>query len=371
MKFDLDEELGALAELAREVLGSEATTERVRDVERSESRWDEKLWGTLAETGLLGAFLAEEHGGAELGLSAASVVLMEQGRHVAPIPLWSHVVAAYVLARFGADADTARLLEGCADGSRRLTVALEEFGVDPREPALRAERDDFGIWRLSGQKALVPGMDGAAAVLVSAQAVGSPALFLVRDGAAGVTAQDIPVTSREISATLTFDDVEATAVGEPGGPALRVALSAARIALAAMQVGVTEGALAHAVSYLSERVQFGRPLGSFQAVQHQLADCWIDIEAMRLAMWQAVTALTDDAESDAAEHAALVAAWWSSHAGLDTVHRVQHVHGGMGVDVDYPVHRHFLWGKQIANSIGGEESALEQLGKSLPKEVGA
>jgi acyl-CoA dehydrogenase len=121
-----------------------------------------------------------------------------------------------------------------------------------------------------------------------------------------------------------------------------------------------------AASYLSERVQFGRPLGSFQAVQHQLADCYIDIEAMRVTLWQAVTALED---GEAAERAVLVAKWWAGEGGWNVVHRVQHVHGGIGVDTDYPVHRHFLWGRQIATTLGGAAAGLSRLGELLARET--
>ena len=111
---------------------------------------------------------------------------------------------------------------------------------------------------------------------------------------------------------------------------------------------------------MSVREQFGRPLGSFQAVQHQLADCWIDVDAMRLTLWQAL--------EDGTRRSALVAKWWCDQAGLDVVHRVQHVHGGIGVDVDYPVHRHFLWGKQISSTLGGSAAALADLGDLIAAE---
>ncbi len=141
-----------------------------------------------------------------------------------------------------------------------------------------------------------------------------------------------------------------------------------------MQLGVTRGALAHATSYLSERRQFGRPLGTFQAVAHQLADCHIDIEAAGVTLWQAATRLddADGADADPADHdpadldrTALVAKWWATDAGQRVVHRVQHVHGGIGVDLDYPVHRHYLWGKEIAGTLGGPGADLDRLGAVL------
>jgi alkylation response protein AidB-like acyl-CoA dehydrogenase len=98
-------------------------------------------------------------------------------------------------------------------------------------------------------------------------------------------------------------------------------------------------------------------------VQHQLADCYIEIEALRVTLWQAVADLDDG--GDDARAAALVAAWWAGEGGLNVVHRVQHVHGGIGVDTDYPVHRHFLWGKQLAGTLGGPSAVLARLGAVL------
>ncbi|HLV73608.1 MAG TPA: acyl-CoA dehydrogenase family protein, partial [Vulgatibacteraceae bacterium] len=113
---------------------------------------------------------------------------------------------------------------------------------------------------------------------------------------------------------------------------------------------MAQGALRLAADHLSAREQFGRPLATFQAVQHQLADCYIEIDALRVCLWHAISLI---AAGEDAESAVLVAKWWADEGGLNVVHRTQHLHGGIGVDVDYPVHRHFLWGKQISGTLGG------------------
>src|SRR5690606_33942978 len=136
------------------------------------------------------------------------------------------------------------------------------------------------------------------------------------------------------------------------------------VALAAQQVGVGTAAVAQAVSYLNDRHQFGRPLATFQAVSHQLADCYIDLEAMRVTLWQAASAL--DAGGDCGT-ATLVAKWWATDGGQRVVHRTQHVHGGIGVDIDYPVHRYLLWGKQIAATLGSASADLARLGDLLAR----
>ncbi len=367
MDFHLDEQLLAVQSLAREILSDRAGTDRVREVETTATRVDEALWTELARAGLLGLALPEEYGGAGLGLDAVCVLLEEQGRTVAPVPLWSAAVAATAVARHGSPGQRARLLPGCADGSSRIALALEEFApAEPAAPGTTAVADGTR-WRLTGLKAAVPSPGGAEHVLVSATTPDGPGLFLVEANAGSWQAAE--TTTRDLAGHLTLSGAAGDRVGPAGADVLGWTLRRATVALAAVQVGVAEGALRLAASYLSERHQFGRPLGAFQAVQHQLADCWIDIDAMRVTLWQAVGVLTDVlADGTDAERAVQVAKWWAGQAGLDVVHRVQHVHGGIGVDVDYPVHRYFLWGKQVAGTLGGAGAALDDLGAFLARE---
>ncbi|MFJ4903559.1 acyl-CoA dehydrogenase family protein [Streptomyces sp. NPDC088727] len=365
MDFSLGEELEAVRGLAREILTDRVTPERLREVESSPTRVDESLWTDLASAGLLAAVLPEQDGGAGLGMAGLCVLLQEQGRRVAPVPLWPALTGALTVAAYGSAAQRTELLPGLVDGTARPTLALEEFGpADPLAPRTSAVRDGPGR-RLTGVKAVVPSPAGARHVLVTAATGSGPGLFLVRSDAAGVSREYAETTSRDMSAHLTFDGAPAEQVGTPGDGAVEHLLRNAYLALAAVQVGVAEGALAHAAAHLSGREQFGRPLATFQAVQHQLADCYIDIEAMRVTLWHAVDALAPPFDATAADRAALVAKWWAAEGGLNTVHRVQHVHGGIGVDTDYPVHRHFLWGKQISTTLGGAGAGLERLGALL------
>lgn len=362
MDFTLDEELAAVRDLARDILTGEASTERIREVERSASQWDGQLWKTLAEAGLLGIALPPEHGGSGLGLGALSVLLTEQGRCLAPVPLWSASIAALTLATHGDPHQRAALLAGAADGSTRLTLALEEDApADPAAPECRATRSTDG-WQLTGTKILVPFPTGTAGVLVSATAAEGTGLFLVRTDVQGLTWERAESTANGATAHLTLHGVEAHALGPPGSGVLEWTLRRAVLGLTATQVGVVAGATELAADYLGERNQFGRPLGSFQALQHHLADCYIDIEAMRVTLWQAVTALEDGFVGD---REVLVAQWWASQAGVDIVHRTQHAHGGIGVDVDYPAHRFFLWGRELATTLGGALPALTELGEVL------
>ncbi|WP_328558934.1 acyl-CoA dehydrogenase [Streptomyces coelicoflavus] len=370
MDFSLGEELEAVRDLAREIFTDRATPERLREVETSPARTDTRLWADLASAGLLGAVLPEADGGAGLGMAGLCVLLEEQGRRVAPVPLWPALVGGLAVAAHGTPSQRAALLPGLASGEVRPTVALEEFGpADPLTPRTRATPDDTAQhgprWRLTGTKAVVPAPDGARHVLVTATTDAGPGLFLVASDAPGATWEPAETTTYDMNGHLALDGAPAEAVGTPGDGTVAALVRDASVALAAVQVGVAEGALRYAADHLGGRLQFGRPLATFQAVQHQLADCYIDIDAMRVTLWQAVDALSEPFDAADADRAALVAKWWATEAGLNTVHRVQHVHGGIGVDTDYPVHRHFLWGKQISTTLGGAGADLERLGALL------
>ncbi|RKT87018.1 acyl-CoA dehydrogenase [Saccharopolyspora antimicrobica] len=347
MDFHLGEELAAVRDLARDIFTDQATTDRIREVEASPTGVDEHLWAELAKAGLVDIALPEDCGGAGLGLAGLCVLLEEQGRAVAPVPLWSAGVAALTLAEHSV------LAEG------RTALALEEFApAEPDAPTCTATLEN-GSWLLSGTKAVVPSPQGAAAVLVSATSGDGPGLFLV--DADGLRWEPVETTARGRSAHLHLDRAAARPIG--GAEGFRRTLRRATVALSAVQTGVMKGALALAAGYLAERHQFGRPLATFQAVRHQLADCYIDVEAVEVTLWQAITSLADDAPD--ADRAVLVAKWWADQAGLDVVHRTQHVHGGIGVDIDYPAHRYFLWGKEIAGTFGGAAAALADLGAHL------
>lgn len=358
MDFTLGEELEAVRDLARQIFADRATQARIKAAEASERGFDESLWAELGETGLLGIALPESVGGAGLGVAGLAVLLEEQGRTVAPVPIWPGVIAAMALASHGTAAQQT-LLPSVLDGSARLTVALEEFGPsDPASPRCTAVQDG-DVWLLTGTKAVVPTPFGTSHVLVSASSPDGPGLFLVETSAAEASWEATETTTHDKAGHLTLDGAAAQALGEG---ALAEALRLARVSLAALQVGVADGALRKAADYLSGREQFGRPLATFQAAQHQLADCYIEIDALRVCLWHAVSLI---AAGEDAETAVLVAKWWSDEGGLNVVHRVQHLHGGIGVDVDYPVHRHFLWGKQISGTLGGASFDLARLGAAL------
>lgn len=362
MDFDFSEEQETIRGLARDVFTGCADIDRVKQVERSDERIDRELWRELVNTGLLGIALPEDLGGGGLGLAELYVLLEQQGRYVAPVPIWQSVLAALAVAEFGTDAQRTALVPGVADGSSFLTIGLEEFGSfvegDPQTTAAEAD----GRWILTGAKAVVPITHVADRVIVSATTPTGAALFVVDPSAPGVSVEQTQSTNWEICGNLVLDRAPAELLGPADGSTAQWLLDRVELALAALALGVGSGAVAQAVAYLNGRYQFGRPLATFQAVNHQLADCYIDLEAMRVTLWQAAWLLAEGHEPGTS---VLVAKWWATDGGQRVVHRTTHVHGGMGVDTDYPVHRHLLWGKQIGATLGGSASDLARLGAQL------
>jgi acyl-CoA dehydrogenase len=348
------------------VFAGQATVERVKEIERGDERIDRELWRALADAGLLAIAVPEEHGGSGLGLVELCLLLEQQGRHVAPVPVWpTLVLGALAIAEHGTPAQQREWLPGVAQGDVMLTAALAEAGAnDPFRPSVTASRDG-DRWRLDGTKPAVPAAHVAVRVLVPASVDGGDVgVFIVDPAGAGVERALGETTDRSRVAQLTFAGASAEPLGDvaDGARILSGMVDRALVGLCALQVGVAEGALRMAADYTSQRQQFGRPLSTFQGVALKAADAYIDTEAMRVTLWQAAWRLT--AGLDAAREV-LVARWWAAEGGQRVVHITQHLHGGMGADVDYPVHRYFLWGKQIEVTLGGASAQLARLGRTL------
>ena len=369
MNFELSEEQVAVRDLAAQIFSGSVTPARVKEIEASDERVDRALWRELAAANLLGISLPVEDGGSGLGVIEACLVLEQQGQVVAPVPYWATVVCgALPIAAFGTPTQRAAWLPGVIAGEVFLSAALAEPGVnDPTAPQVRADREGDG-WRLSGVKPAVPAGHLAQCLLVPAATPDGVAVFLVDPAAAGVTLERAVTTNREVVAHVTLDGARAEVLGDgsvPGAQVLGALVDRALVGLCALQVGVCEAALRQAAEYTSGRIQFGKPLSAFQGAQIRAADGYIDTEAIRVTMLQAAWRLDTGrpASSDV-----LVAKWWASEAGQRVVHHVQHLHGGLGADVEYPVHRYFLWGKQIEDTLGGASATLQRLGRRLAAE---
>ncbi|WP_084959409.1 acyl-CoA dehydrogenase family protein [Thermoactinospora rubra] len=300
MDFTLDETQRDLRALAEGVLAKEATPER------GGRPYDEKTWRAMTETGLADVCVPEEAGGAGQGAVEMAVVLREVGARAAPVPALGHLAGTLALARYG------RAVEGL------VTVAAQGSGRRFRSVPYAAQADhiliaaDDGV-HLARNPALTPEFT----------ATGEPA------------------------ATVAFE--RADRIADDPAP-LRTLM---RIAIAAQAGGVLAGALKLTTDHVKARRQFGRALAEFQAVTMQVADVYIASRALDVAMWAA--AWGGD-ETDAA-----VAAFHVSEA-FKALYTCQHLHGGLGLDVTYPLHRYFAQAKHLAHLLGGADAQLDLIG---------
>ncbi|HYX60484.1 MAG TPA: acyl-CoA dehydrogenase [Streptosporangiaceae bacterium] len=349
MDFGLTEEQTELAGLTRKILAE-------RDAP----------WGDLAAAGVLAAGLPPALGGAGLGLLEQCSVLIELGRSASSVPyLTSAVLGAGALAAFGTPAQLQRWVAPAGQGTVVLTAALaEEDGDDPRVPSTRAERAD-GQWVLSGVKTAVDTAPEADLFLVPCASPDGVRVFLVTPSDAGVRVEpqqltDFAPAGRVVLSRVVLPDDRV--LGGVGDAVADWLVARATVGLCAMQSGVIERALELTAEYAKSRVAFGRPIGSFQAVTQRLADAFVDVEAVRLTMWQAAWLLS--AGSAAATEVA-TAKFWAAEAGHRVAHTAVHVHGGMGIDVTYPVHRYFVAAKRNEFALGGATVQLRRIGGAL------
>lgn len=427
MDFTPTPEQAAARELAAEIFGDLSTPERLA---AGGCGTDAALWkalcaaglpGAAEETGLLGLVLMLEEQGrttAQVPFAATCVYgLLAIGAHgsaeqrarlLPPLRTGDAVATgAFPARRGGVRAEGTA--EGTEDGTAAGTkdVLRLDGRSDPTANGTKDGRSDpadptaDGTGRLTGVVPVVPWLCAATHVLVPDGATRT--LWLVRTDAPGVRWDPVETTAPWSAGRLTLDDAPAERLGpdaraerlgldapaerlgpdaraeclapapsalpRPARPAVRDAyadiLALARTAFAGLQAGVAAGSLARAVAHTTTREQFGRPLSTNQGVLLRAADAHMDIEAIRLTAYEA--AWRRDAGLDAGPHA-LTAAWWASEAGTRVVHTGQHLHGGIGADLDHPVHRHFLWGRQLAGYLGSGAEALEELGELLTGE---
>jgi alkylation response protein AidB-like acyl-CoA dehydrogenase len=338
-----------LQELARRILADGATHERVKAVLATDDAVDHELWRTMADAGLVGISLPEAVGGSGLGFLETCIVLEEVGRAAAPVPALAVMgLGGTALAHFGG----VEHLEGVADGTRIVTAALVEPVGEAFAPATTADGDG----RLTGEKVCVPAGVDAAQIVVTAD----NGVFLVDPASEGVTVERQDTTSGVPEARLVLEGAPAERLAGPDGVTWLV--EHAQAAMCVMASGACAAALELTANYTKSREQFGRPIATFQAVSQRAADAYIDTEAVRLTAWQAAWRL--DTDLPAAEQVA-VAKFWASEGAQRVVHAAHHLHGGMGVDRDYPLYRYFLLAKQLELSLGSATPSLVRLGALL------
>jgi acyl-CoA dehydrogenase len=367
MDFSLTEAQHDLAALTKSILADHSTEQRLRALEASTERLDRHLWTALAKADVLTAALAEPDGGG-FGLLEQCSILIEVGRAVAAVPyLPSIVLAGAAISRFGTPGQRARWLAPIGSGELVASAALvEEGNDDPARPTTRAENTDHG-WRLNGTKTTVPSGSVAGLFLIPASTVDGIAVFLVTPNDDGVHVTNQPIVDSDSEAWIDLNDVvlaDDRVVGSPsnGPEILDWLVTRGTIGVCATQLGVTERALELTAQYATERVQFDRPIGSFQAVSQRLAQAFTDVEAIRLTLWQAAWKAIEGLPCDVE---VATAKFWAAEGGHRVAHTAVHVHGGVGIDLDHPLHRYFVAAKRNEFTLGGATAQLRRLGAEL------
>jgi alkylation response protein AidB-like acyl-CoA dehydrogenase len=370
MDFALTDEQVEIRDLSARLFDDAVTQERLREIEASdEPGFDRKLWSALAEAGLLGVAVPEEAGGLGLGVLEAAQILEQAGRTVAPVPLLTLLPASVLLARHGGSAEITKLLGDIAGGSAVVTVALVEPLGDPLAPTLTARREGSG-WVLDGEKICVPAGLYADHFLVSTTVEGGSgtAVFLVGADAAGLRREPQQTIMYAPESTLKLDGVRVdddALIGSAECSVLGELVALATAAACSIMVGVSDTAVKLTAEYTKTREQFGHSIALFQAVGQRAADARIDAQGIRLTTLQANWLLDQGLNAD---REVAVAKYFAAEAGQRVARAAQHLHGGMGVDREYPLHRYYIWAKHLELMLGSGTRQLTRLGQLLAQE---
>ena len=366
MDFALSETQEELRGLAARILEDRSDLQHLKERDRSDDWYDIPTWQEFAKANLLGIAMPESAGGLGFGFLDLCMVLREIGRNVSPLPAIPTLVAgALPIAQFGSDAQQA-ILAKVVSGDVLLTAALVELGAEPSKPGTMATRDGDG-WVITGSKSNVAAASAAELVLIPATVDGKVAMFLVPTNAPGVTTtrqqamNHEPLFELELAGVRVGDDAVLGTL-EQGAEILAWTLNRATVAVCAVVSGVADRAVRMTAQYTCDRKQFDRAIGTFQAVGQRMADCFIDMQGIELTMLQAATHL-DEGTDDLLEVA--TAKFWAADGGNRIAHAALHVHGGISIDVDYAIHRYFLWLKQYEFTLGAATPELLVIGREL------
>ncbi|CPR11227.1 acyl-CoA dehydrogenase FadE27 [Mycobacterium bohemicum DSM 44277] len=360
MDFTTTEAAQDLGGLVDTIVDAVCTPERQRELDTLEHRFDRELWRKLIDAGILSSASATSLGGDGFGALEQVAILVALGHQLAAVPyLDSVVLGAGALARFGSDDLQQEWGAPAVGGEKVLSAALAgEMGEGP----VRAARAGEG-YRLTGTRTQVGFGPVADAFLVPAETDSGTAVFLVAADDPGVSVTALQTTGLSSVGHLTLEDTEVDGTRMVGGAEVVVWLDTlATLGRSAFQLGVLERGLQLTAEYARTREQFDRPIGSFQAVAQRLADGYIDVKGLRLTLTQAAWRVSEDvpAEIDVAS-----AAFWAADAGHRVAHTIVHVHGGVGVDTDHPVHRYFLAAKDTEFALGSATGQLRRIGREL------
>jgi alkylation response protein AidB-like acyl-CoA dehydrogenase len=369
VNFAFSEEQEELRKAVRRFLEDKSPETEVRRLMDTEDGYDTAVWKQMAEQlGLQGLAIPEEFGGSGYTYVELVVVLEEMGRALLCAPYFSSVaLAANLLLSAGDEKAKSDYLPGIASGTTIATVALAEASGRWDEAGITLAASGAGdSWTLSGEKSYV--LDGHIAdlVLVAARTAAGVSVFAVEKGAAGFTATSLATMDQtRKQAKLTFESTPARLIGTDGAgwAAVSKTLDLAAVALAAEQVGGAQRVLEMAVEYAKERVQFGRPIGSFQAIKHKCADMLLEVESAKSAAYYAGWAAAED--NDELPVVASLAKSYCSEAYFHAAAENIQIHGGIGFTWDYPAHLYFKRAKSSELLFGDPSYHRELLAQRI------
>ncbi len=342
MDFAFSEEQEFLRQTAREWLENKCPSSRVRELMETPEGFDRAQWGELAGLGWHAMAIPEEYGGAGYGFLEVAVLLEEMGRALLPAPFLSTVVlAANAILLMGSEGQKVALLPGIAAGETVAAVAVgEASGLwDGTQIAATATRDGEE-WALTGVKEYVIDGHTADLLLVAARADDGLGLFAVRSGAAGLTTEAVPTMdlTRKL-ATVTLDGVAAERLGGDATATVEKLVSVASVALGIEGVGGAQKVLEDSVQYAKDRVQFGRPIGSFQAIKHKCADMLVAVESSKSAAYYGAWCVAED--NDELPLVAPLVKSYCTEAYFQCAAENIQIHGGIGFTWEHDAHLYF------------------------------
>ncbi len=369
MNFGFTDEQDHLRSEVRRFLDTRCPIEEVRRIAGTPLGHCEQIWGELAQLGWLGLTVSEEYGGVGLSWIELIVLLEETGRSLFPSPLIANTLAQSAIAMAGSEEQRRRWLPGLCDGSEVGTVALLEEGdvVSVEGMQLRAERDGDD-YVLTGQKRYVADPEVASLFVVSFRTPeGSPALAVLEMGTPGLAAKSFPM----IDATKRMGNLDLSAVRIPAEQLLRAdagqgtdriltrLLDAGAIAVTAEMAGAVDAAIQLTAKYAKERIQFGHPIGHYQAVKHPLAEMYVDLESFRSLLYYATWCL-ETGSDELARYSSLAKAYACDafiRTGIDSIQ----LHGAIGFTTEHDIQLYFKRSKWARPMFGDAESHYERV----------
>ncbi len=368
MNFNYSEDQLAIKDVADRMFRDLGGDDTIKQCFKAEQPFHAELWQQLGGAGLLGTALPAEFGGSEMGMTELCIVLEAQGRSVAPVPLIESIVAcALPIAQFGGDSLKKSLLPAVTSGEKILAPVRPYSGLQKLAP-LSATTSANG-WTLNGISTLSLYAPIAHGFLVEAS-LGNGSRWV---GYCDASSKGISITAQkagsgETAGQIRFDNVDVKngnciAVGDEADALLEWQSLRLYTALAAQQVGILREAMQRTATYTNERKQFNRALSSFQAVAQQAADGYMAVEALQGVLWRALDDL--DNGNGLAALSSRVAKFWLCDSGHKAAHIFLHLHGGIGQDLDYPLHRFFTWAKKNELMFGNAQQHSAALGKLI------